>query len=530
MKVRTIQKTSEWGSAPTFQVPHAIGSEEALELSAAALSVFLFILQTTQSKLPAPEQAQDQATFAAAGAEIARVTGFGRTKVVTALKELEAERFIRRSVPKAAKGTFDTPTVILLNPSNGTPLLRGERRSLVHTNGFEYFLFPTQLVTETQEPWSLANLSSSALRLYVAILKRARRKTELWAERSDLLAYVHMVSKTMNKAAEELELKGLVQVERTGNRLHALVCNPLTREPLAAPAVNFGDWKTPGARLSSFNRNPQQALEMLMAALDGAALIPEGNHEYKISCPYHDERTPSCGVNTSKQVFNCFGCHAKGTLSALLRKLTGSDEGVVGLHGKVTGSQYVHRNPDAGAEHVHRYLDENGYLVKTVLRFRNDDGSKRLTQYRPGPNGSLVYDGCPTMLYRLPEVMSAPIVCICEGEKDADSLAALDLRTDEGRLVACTTSGGSISWQDGFAEHLVGKQVVIIPHVDDAGAYYAKNIIESLTKRNIEYRVVDLSPFQVKDVSEYIEQGQPISNLVELMGPSCEHTPAQVEI
>lgn len=39
-----------------------------------------------------------------------------------------------------------------------------------------------------------------------------------------------------------------------------------------------------------------------------------GYHEYLISCPYHEETTPSCLVNECSKTFYCFSCAGAGTL------------------------------------------------------------------------------------------------------------------------------------------------------------------------------------------------------------------------
>ena len=40
-----------------------------------------------------------------------------------------------------------------------------------------------------------------------------------------------------------------------------------------------------------------------------------------ISCPFHEEKTPSCSININKQVFFCFGCHEGGNILKLLNKI-----------------------------------------------------------------------------------------------------------------------------------------------------------------------------------------------------------------
>jgi DNA primase len=42
-------------------------------------------------------------------------------------------------------------------------------------------------------------------------------------------------------------------------------------------------------------------------------------------CPFHDERSPSFGVNSYTGVYNCFGCGAKGSIGHLVKVLEGHD-------------------------------------------------------------------------------------------------------------------------------------------------------------------------------------------------------------
>lgn len=36
--------------------------------------------------------------------------------------------------------------------------------------------------------------------------------------------------------------------------------------------------------------------------------------DYVISCPFHDDKTPSMVISSKKNVFNCFGCGESGTV------------------------------------------------------------------------------------------------------------------------------------------------------------------------------------------------------------------------
>lgn len=52
----------------------------------------------------------------------------------------------------------------------------------------------------------------------------------------------------------------------------------------------------------------------------GLGVIGKGDQRF-ISCPFHDEKTPSCSVNYGKRIFHCFGCGAKGTIIDFVAKM-----------------------------------------------------------------------------------------------------------------------------------------------------------------------------------------------------------------
>lgn len=45
--------------------------------------------------------------------------------------------------------------------------------------------------------------------------------------------------------------------------------------------------------------------------------------DYIISCPFHDEATPSLLITPAKNLFNCFGCGAAGTVVDWVMKTQG---------------------------------------------------------------------------------------------------------------------------------------------------------------------------------------------------------------
>jgi hypothetical protein len=98
---------------------------------------------------------------------------------------------------------------------------------------------------------------------------------------------------------------------------------------------------------------------------------------------------------------------------------------------------------------------------------------------RPAANGNGWFAGLHGIakpLYRLPEVVRATYVCICEGEKDCDRLASLNMAQydADGQPVAVTTNfDGAGKWRPEYGPHFIDKQVVIFPDNDKVGAEHA---------------------------------------------------------
>ena len=42
-------------------------------------------------------------------------------------------------------------------------------------------------------------------------------------------------------------------------------------------------------------------------------------------CPFHDERTPSFGIDPVQKVYHCFGCQASGDLFTFVQETEGVD-------------------------------------------------------------------------------------------------------------------------------------------------------------------------------------------------------------
>ena len=111
----------------------------------------------------------------------------------------------------------------------------------------------------------------------------------------------------------------------------------------------------------------------------------------------------------------------------------------------------------------------------------------------------------PKIPYRLPELIAAAPttpVFICEGEKDADSVASLG-------LVATTNSEGAGKWTTDLNKWFTGKQTVyILEDNDDAGRSHAAKVAAALHGIVPEIRVVSFPELpEHGDVSDWLEMG-----------------------
>lgn len=168
-------------------------------------------------------------------------------------------------------------------------------------------------------------------------------------------------------------------------------------------------------------------------------------------CPFHpDKNNPSLSVSGEKGVFNCFACSAKGDVFEFVQRLDSVDfptalRTVADFAGVTPAATSVRRNGGTngtvqpshnGAWSAakpgpivasYRYTDESGELLFEVCR--HEPKTFRLRRPDADAPGGWIWKlgDVRRPLYRLPQVLAAEEVYVCEGEKDADALVGLDL-------------------------------------------------------------------------------------------------------
>jgi len=217
---------------------------------------------------------------------------------------------------------------------------------------------------------------------------------------------------------------------------------------------------------------------------------------YIARCPAHNDRDPSLSLKDvdGKVLVKCHaGCEQRKVIAALI---------ALGLWPERDRAQ-----DDHDIQAVYSYTDEHGALLYQVVR----KVGKRFLQRRPDGFGGWIWKKHPRqVLYRLPEVLEAPIVLITEGEKDAETLR------DNGFVATTNAGGADAPWLAEFSETLRDREVIIIPDNDAPGWKRAKIIARTLL--NVAERIVvfDLPP-EVKDVTDWFQAGHSECELIALL-------------
>jgi putative DNA primase/helicase len=216
---------------------------------------------------------------------------------------------------------------------------------------------------------------------------------------------------------------------------------------------------------------------------------------YVACCPAHQDDNPSLSITErdGKPLVRCHaGCPQDAVISAL-RALN-------------LWPEREHQS-DGDFEAIYNYTDEQGNLLYQVVR----KAGKKFLQRRPDGAGGWIWRKHPQqVLYHLPEVLENPIIFVCEGEKDCETLRSHG-------FVATTNAGGAKArWLSEFTEALRGREVIIVPDNDGPGWERAAVIANALIGSAVRIRVQDL-PQDTKDISDWFAAGHSETELIALL-------------
>jgi len=242
-------------------------------------------------------------------------------------------------------------------------------------------------------------------------------------------------------------------------------------------------------------------LETVLAAIGD---YRRSGKSYKARCPAHDDHSPSLSISATEDGsvrLKCWtGCATVAVVTALGLKMrdlfprvdldrTPRNSKKSRAPSTAKGNAKVFPSAKAAVACLEKnlgrrtafwtYTDAGGDPVAVVVRWdTKDDEGKTCKTFRPVSKidgGWRIGDPPgPWPLYRLPDLLrSTGPVHVVEGEKCADALRALG-------FTVTTSAHGAKSAKKTDWSPLAGREVVILPDHDDAGARYADDVIELL--------------------------------------------------
>jgi putative DNA primase/helicase len=255
--------------------------------------------------------------------------------------------------------------------------------------------------------------------------------------------------------------------------------------------------------------------------------LVQRNTEWRGPCPIHSGRRESFAVNPNTGAWFCHSdCNEGGSIFSLEEKLTG--------HADKDAARAVYETvgrTDKRAERrivaSYQYTDESGNLLFECVRYDPKDFKQR----RPDGKGNWVWDlkGVRLVPYRLPEIVAADTVYVCEGEKDVATLEGLGLTATCNPMGA---SKGKSKWRFEYNQYFQGKHVIVIPDQDEVGVAHGKHVAGQLALVATSVRIVNLP--SGKDVTDWTASGGTAEDLARLVGEAGAVQPptvsSQVEV
>jgi putative DNA primase/helicase len=236
-------------------------------------------------------------------------------------------------------------------------------------------------------------------------------------------------------------------------------------------------------------------LEKVLSAIGD---YKQSGKSYKARCPAHEENSPSLSISAAGDGTVLVKCHSGCTAEAIVMALgltmrdlfPSADDDTTSRNSKKplvpsTGDGKMFSTAAAAVADLEKrlgkrsatwtYKNAEDQPVGVIVRWDKASGKDIRPVAKIGPGW--VQGGMPTPrpLYRLPELLkSSGPVYVTEGEKAADALHALGFTVTTSAHGA--NSAGGTDWTP-----LAGRDVVIIPDNDEAGAGYAEAVIDLLS-------------------------------------------------
>lgn len=243
-----------------------------------------------------------------------------------------------------------------------------------------------------------------------------------------------------------------------------------------------------------------------------------------VKCVFHDDKTPSCTLFLDGAGgFHCNGCGVGGNVFQFEARFSSctvaeAEAKVAEITGAKPGfGSFAKLGPVIAA---YDYRDDDERVLFQKRRFQPEGEQKTFRIYRPDEHGNWVAgidapDGAPTkrVLYNQPRVVTANVVVVCEGEKDADNIAQCGLWAERTTLRLATTCNFDGAWKPGekskwlpaYNVYFAGKFVIVFADNDETGETWAQAVAQNVHPYAHTVKIIRLPGLQAKgDVSDWL--------------------------
>ena len=248
-------------------------------------------------------------------------------------------------------------------------------------------------------------------------------------------------------------------------------------------------------------------------------------NEMHVLCPFHNDTTPSCSINTETGKFKCFACEAKGDLYSFVAGASGVSRTTIVRHlegGEATPtiSSKVILKWNEALRGLKKWKDilltkgiTDAVIEKYLIGFDGtritipiyDKSGKPINVRKYLPNASkykfLNMKGCNGSDLFPIESLEENTLVITEGECKAMMLCSMG-------ITAITQTGGAGTWPEGLSDLFKDKTVYIVYDIDKSGRTNAQKLAGMLYTKTKAVYVVDLpldnKQYPKGDITNYV--------------------------
>lgn len=246
-------------------------------------------------------------------------------------------------------------------------------------------------------------------------------------------------------------------------------------------------------------------IDPFLARFSNVRKTPNG---WQACCPAHEDKKASLSISVKEGKILLY-CHAGCATEAILD--------AIGLKPKDLFLEPKAPGRKAEIVAAYDYTDEARQLLFQTVRLSPKDFRQR----HPDGKGGWIWNlkGVRLVPYRLPLILKEPLVFIVEGEKDVDNLWKIGLPS------TCNPMGAG-KWHAEWSKFFEGKEVTILPDLDEPGRKHAIDVGKKLFGHALHLKIIELPKGPgVKDVSDWLNHGGTKESLLKLVSDSKEWHP-----